>query len=145
MHNGLSNVKKIGELVSMGLLKDEGSSVFIMVDNRQYTVTAHGSAVSFGDNSNNTVTNINNGVAEDLLMKLLKEIDVSELGQDEKDELKELVEAAQDASQAEKPKKLVIKNMLNASKSLIDTVTKSPGLIEAYTKWAQFLQNPPTF
>jgi|GEM_PF-6854771 len=131
----------------MGLLKDEGSSVFIMVnnDNRKFTVNSSpNSAISLGDNSTNIVNNNNNGVSEDLLMQLFKEIDASELKSDEKSELKELVEAAQDASEAENPKKSVIKSMIDASKGIIDTVSNSPALIEAYTKWVSFLQNPPT-
>ena len=145
MHNGINHFKTIKELIDRGLLRDEGNNVYIMNDNRQYTVNnPQGSAFSFGDNSTNKVVNNNNGMSEDLLMNLLKEIDVSNLKSEEKEELKELVEAAQDASEAENPKKSVIKRMLEASKGIIDTVTNSPALIDAYTKWVQFLQNPPT-
>lgn len=127
----------------MGLLKDKGRFVFIMEDNRQYTVNSpQGSAISFGDNSTNTVTN-NNGVAADLFINLLKEIDSSNLKSEEKEELKELVEAAQVASEGDNPKKTVIKSMLDTSKSIIDTVSSSSTLIDAYTKWVQFIQNPP--
>ncbi|WP_153062645.1 hypothetical protein [Metasolibacillus meyeri] len=113
-----------------------------MVDNKQFTVNnPQGSAFSFGDSSTNTVINVNNGVSEDLLKKLLQEIDSSELKNNEKEELKELVTTAQDASEGETPKKSVMKSMLNSSQAIIDTVTKSPALIEAFKKWAEFLQN----
>ena len=102
------------------------------------------SIVSFGEGANNTViNNNNNGVSEDLLMKLFKEIDASELKGEDREELKELLEEAQAASSAENPKKSVIKRMLEASKGIIDSVNSSPALIETYTKWAQFIQNPP--
>ncbi|WP_339216314.1 hypothetical protein [Solibacillus sp. FSL W8-0372] len=129
----------------MGLLKDEGRSIFVMVnsDNRQYTFTdVKNSAISTGDYANSTVTN--NGISEDILKTLLKEIDASELEQNAKEELKELVETAQAESEADKPKQSVIKRMLEGSKSIIDGINSSPALIETYTKWAQFIQNPPT-
>lgn len=145
MHNSLNQTKTIKELMEMNLLKDEGRNVYVMVnDNRKYTVNnASHSAFSFGDNSQNTVTN-NTGVSDDILKALLKEIDASELTSDAKEELKELVEATQVESEAEQPKKSVIRRMLDGSKGIIDSINSSPALIETYTKWAQFIQNPPT-
>lgn len=114
-----------------------------LTNNNAYGVK--NSVISFGKNATNTViNNNNNGVSEDLLLSLLKEIEASELKNDEKEELKELVEAAQAESEGENPKNSVIRSMLNASKGIMDTVTNSPALIDAYTKWVSFLQNPPT-
>lgn len=74
VNNGLNHIKTIDELIEMGLLKDNGRFVYVVNDNRQYTINAQGSAVSFGDGSTNTVTNNNNGVAEDL-QNAFKELD----------------------------------------------------------------------
>ncbi|MGE7021974.1 hypothetical protein [Solibacillus cecembensis] len=146
MLNGIERTKTTKELIELGLLEDEGRFVFVMVnDKRTYTVNnPQGSAFSFGENSTNTVTNNNNGVSEELLLNLFKEIDSSELKNDEREELKELIEAAQAASEAEIPKQSVIRSMLDGAKNIMDTVSNSPRLIEAYTQWINFLQNTPT-
>ena len=119
-----------------------------MVDNRQTTNNVHNpqnTAISFGDNSPNTVTNNYNQESTDLTKTLLEELNTSDMNDIQKEELRELIETVHTESNAEKPKKTVLKSVLETSKSIIDTATKSPALIEAYSKWAQFFQNPPTF
>lgn len=101
------------------------------------------SAVSFGANSTNNVTNNYSKEAENYTKTLLDQLKKEEIDPEVKKELSEIIEEAQSAYNPEKPKRTVLKSLLESSKGIIDTVAKTPALIEAYTKWFNFFQNPP--
>lgn len=98
-------------------------------------------AISFGESSTNTVTNNYGSEIEDLTTKLLELLKMEIVDTEIQEELTELVEGVSDESTSEKPKKALMKNLLGASKSIMDTVNKSPQLIETYQKWATFIQS----
>lgn len=136
-----------GELIKKNkLMMTNGVIQIVNHDNRKTINTVNnpqGTAISFGDCSTNTITN-NYGVEiEDLTKNLLELLKSEEMDPSDRTELTDLIEVASQTATTEQPKKAVVKNLLKGSKELIDTAAKSPALIEAYVKWATFIQNIP--
>ncbi|MFS0688981.1 hypothetical protein AB1K89_07045 [Sporosarcina sp. 179-K 8C2 HS] len=102
------------------------------------------SAVSFGDESPNTVINVYKqdveNVTNDLLALIESEISDSKV----KNELRELIEGAALESGSKEPKPAILRTLIDGTKGIMTTIVKSPALLDAYEKWVQFLQDPPT-
>lgn len=134
-------------MIAEHLLVDKGRNVyFVTNDNRQTINTVNnpqGAAFSFGDHSTNNVTNNYGAEIEDLTKNLLERLGLEEMDASDRVELTDLIEAASQEANSEQPKKTLIRNFLDGSKRLIDTVKESPALIEAYEKWATFIQSLP--
>lgn len=139
----MSDTKLISDLVAEQLMEDTGRNVYIMIDKRQVNTVNNpqGSAFSFGDHTTNTVTNYNSPELEDLTSNLLELLRAEEIDPSQKAELTDLIEAASQEANSPEPKKGLLRTFLSGSKGLMDTFVRSPELIEAYSKWATFIQS----
>lgn len=116
----------------------------VTIDKRQTINTVNNpqrTAISFGDHSTNNVTNNYGAEIEDLTKTLLERLGREEMDASDRAELTDLIEAASQEANSEQPKKTLIRTFLNGSKGLMDAIVRSPELIEAYGKWATFIQS----
>lgn len=71
--------------------------------------------------------------------ELLKLLEVSELDAQQKQEMKEIIEVAAEEVGNDKPKKPIVRGLLNSATAIMDTVAKSPQLITAFEKWSTYI------
>lgn len=71
--------------------------------------------------------------------ELLKFLEDSELNVQQKQEMKEIIEVASEEVRNDKPKKPIVRGLLNSATAIMDTVTKSPQLIRAFEKWSTYI------
>ncbi|WP_432355341.1 hypothetical protein [Sporosarcina sp. A2] len=126
-------------------MEHEGRNVFFVTnDYRQITNTVNnpqGTAISFGPGSTNNVANNYGAKIEDLTKDLLQQLGLEDMDASHRVEISELIEAASQEANSEQPRKALIRNFLSGSKGLMDAIVRSPELIEAYGKWATFIQS----
>lgn len=102
------------------------------------SISAPNSAFAVG--SDNTVTNINQiQDFKELTKKLLEEIEKSDIPRDKKEEVSHTINTATEQVNSGKPNKNLLGGLLGSLVPFIDTINKSPALIETFTKWKDFL------
>lgn len=100
-----------------------------------------GNKGAFAIGQQNTVNQNNSGAANDVteeLIELLK--GHPEIAPEKKEELEEIISSASEEIKAEKPKKAILKSLLDSANSIMSTIAKTPELITAFDKWSDFIK-----